>query len=207
MTNHPDITLYGGALSGHSHRVELLLHLLRLPHRFVEVTASERRGAWFRSMNPLARIPVLKDGGTALADSNAILSYLALRHDAARQWAPTDPAAAARVQRWLSVAAGEVMHGPATARLIALFGAPLDLVRARAIAARRLAFMDGHLAGRSFLAAARPTVADLACYSYVAHAPEGGVSLDPHPAVRACLSRIEALPGFRAMPRSALPVA
>ena len=207
MTNHPDITLYGGSLSGHSHRVELFLHLLRLPHRFVEVTASERREAWFRAMNPLAQIPVLKDGETALADSNAILLYLALRYDAARQWLPEDPAAAARVQRWLSVAAGEVMHGPATARLIALFGAPLDLARARAIAARLLAFMDGHLAGRTFLAAAWPTIADLACYSYVAHAPEGGVSLDPHPAVRAWLSRIEALPGFRPMPRSALPVA
>jgi glutathione S-transferase len=55
--------------------------------------------------------------------------------------------------------------------------------------------MDGHLAERTFLAADHVTVADLACYSYVAHAPDGGVSLEPYPNVRAWLARIEASPG------------
>jgi glutathione S-transferase len=51
-----------------------------------------------------------------------------------------------------------------------------------------------------FLAADHPTIADLACYSYVAAAPEGGISLEPFPAIRAWLKRVEALPGFRGMP-------
>ena len=59
------------------------------------------------------------------------------------------------------------------------------------------------LAGlRDWLAADRPTLADVAGYSYIAHAPEGGVSLAPYPQLRAWLARIEALPDFIGMARS-----
>ena len=111
------------------------------------------------------------------------------------------------MQRWLSIAAGELFHGPATARSLVIWGVPpgADPVRAAAIAGRLLAFMDGHLATRRFLAAEHPTIADLACYAYTAHAPEGGVSLEPYPAVRAWLVRVEALPGFVPMARSPVP--
>jgi glutathione S-transferase len=65
--------------------------------------------------------------------------------------------------------------------------------------------MDAHLTGRRVLVGADPTIADIAAYSYVAHAPEGGVGLADYPAIRAWLARIEALPGFVAMPASKLP--
>jgi glutathione S-transferase len=129
----------------------------------------------FLALNPLGQIPVLQDGDLTLADSNAILVYLARRYAPDSTWLPREPVAAARVQRWLSIAAGEVMHGPAIARMIALFDFPDDPARAARIAARVLTFMDGHLAERAFLAADHVTIADLACYSYVAHAPDGGV--------------------------------
>jgi glutathione S-transferase len=198
----PAITLYGLRLSGHSHRVELFLSLLGLPYRFVE--------AWpptpdLIRLNPLGQIPVLTDGETVLADSNAILVYLAATYAPGGGWMPSDPLGAAAVQRWLSVAAGEVRFGPALARIIAVFGVEADADRAKAIAARLLAFMDSHLTGRDFLAADHPTLADIACYSYVAHAPEGGVSLAPYPAIRAWIGRVEALPGFLAMPASPIP--
>ena len=61
-------------------------------------------------------------------------------------------------------------------------------------------YMDGHLDGRAFLAADHVTIADLACYSYVAHAPDGGVTLEPYPAVRTWLARVEAQPWFKPMP-------
>ncbi len=67
--------------------------------------------------------------------------------------------------------------------------------------------MEAHLSGRDFLAAAHATIADLACYGYVAHAPEGGVGLDAYPSVRNWLARIEALPAFVPMPTSPLPAA
>jgi glutathione S-transferase len=61
--------------------------------------------------------------------------------------------------------------------------------------------MDAHLATSPYLAAAHPTIADLALYSYTSHAPEGGVSLEPYPQLRAWLARIEALPGYVSMIR------
>ncbi|CAA2156071.1 Maleylpyruvate isomerase [Methylobacterium brachiatum] len=202
----PDLTLYGLRLSGHSHRAELFLSLLGLPYRFVEVAGAEQRAAAdFRRLNPLGQIPVLTDGAAAIPDSNAILVYLAARYAPDSDWMPADPLAAAEVQRWLSIASGEVRTGPALARLMVVFGATADRAAVHATAARILTFMDGHLAERRYLAAERATLADIACYSYVAHAPEGGVSLAPYPAVRAWIARVEALPGFIPMPASPIP--
>lgn len=79
-----------------------------------------------------------------------------------------------------------------------------DHAAAVGIATRILRFMDSHLADCTYLATDEPTIADLACYSYVAHAPEGNVCLDSYPAVNAWLRRVEALPGFVRMP--SLPV-
>jgi glutathione S-transferase len=62
--------------------------------------------------------------------------------------------------------------------------------------------MDAHLDGREWLAAERLTLADIAGYSYIAHAPEGGISLAPYPNIRAWLTRVEALPDFVGMARS-----
>lgn len=198
----PDITLYGLRLSGHSHRAELFLSLLGLPYRFVAALPPTPE---LRRLNPLGQVPVLTDGEAVIPDSNAILVYLAARYAPGSPWMPADPLGAAAVQRWLSIASGEVRTGPALARLMVVFGAEADRAVVHAAAARILAFMDSHLAERPFLAAAHPTLADIACYSYVAHAPEGGVSLAPYPAVRAWIGRIEALPGFLAMPASPIP--
>lgn len=199
------ITLHGTTLSGHTHRVELLLRALGLAFDFVPAPAEIRRSDEFRKLNPIGQVPVLQDGDLALADSNAIMVYLAKRYAPGSDWIPEEPVAAAQMQRWLSIAAGEVMHGPAIARMIAQFSLPDDPARAERIAARLLAFMDGHLQGRTFLAAEHPTLADLACYSYVAHAPEGGIALEPYPAVRAWIARVEALPFFKPIPPSPIP--
>lgn len=200
-----EITLHGTALSGHSHRIELLLRALDLPYRFEHTPAEIRRAEAYRKLNPLQQIPVLQDGEMTLADSNAIMVYLVKRYAPESVWLPDDPVGAAAVQRWLSIAAGEVMHGPSIARLVVQFGLNDDRARAERIAKRLLTFMQEHLAEREFLAAPHPTLADLACYSYVAHAPEGGISLQPYPAVRAWLARVEALPFFKPMPPSPLP--
>ena len=194
------IVLHGTPLSGHTHRVALMLNALGLAYRFEDSPGPVRASPGFLALNPLGQIPVLRDGDLTLADSNAILVYLARRYAPDGPWLPQEPIAAAGVQRWLSIAAGEVMHGPAIARMISLFGLPDDPARAARVSARVLTFMDGHLEARAFLAADHVTIADLACYSYVAHAPDGGVSLEPYPAVRAWLARVEAQPWFQPMP-------
>jgi glutathione S-transferase len=201
------IVIHGTVLSGHTHRVENFLSILGVPYRLAHAPPEVRRTAEFRALNPLGQIPVLEDGELVIADSNAILVYLAKRYAAGTHWLPEQPVPAARVQRWLSIAAGELRYGPAAARVITVWKMPGDIATAHDIAARLLRFMDSHLAGRAFLAAEHPTIADLACYSYVAHAPEGRIALDDHGHVRAWIARVEALPGFKAMPGSAIPEA
>jgi glutathione S-transferase len=203
--SEPTLVLHGTELSGHAHRVVLLLRILGLPYRFVVAPPEIRRTPEFLKLNPLGQIPVLEDGPLVLADSNAIMVYLVRRYAPGSPWLPEEPVAAAQVQRWLSIAAGEVMHGCAIARATKHFNAPMDHKQAVRIAERLLRFMEQHLAGRAYLAADHPTLADLACYSYVAHVPEGGVPLEPYPAVRAWLARIEALPAFVPIPPLPIP--
>ena len=189
--------LYYSPKSGHSHRVRLFLSLIGAPFDLIEVdlAARQHKSADFLKMNAFGQVPVLEDDGVAIADSNAILVYLA-RKFGRTDWYPDDALGAARVQRWLSVAAGQLAQGPASARLVTLFGAKIDADAAIARAHALLALMDAELAPSGWLAAERPTIADIALYSYIARAPEGNVALDDYPHVRAWLGRIEALPGF-----------
>ena len=196
------IRLYGFKLSGHSHRAELMLSLLGLPFEFrpVDLPAGEQRGADFLRLNSFGTVPVIDDGGTVIADSVAILVYLALAYDPGRRWLPADPAGAAAVQRWLSAAQGPLANGPALVRFAKAFGGSFDLERPRQLTDRILTQLESHLARRSYLVGEGPTLADVAMDSYVAAAPEGGIALKPYGATGAWLERIEALPGFVAMP-------
>lgn len=189
--------LYFHPLSGHSHRVRLFLSLLGIEHEqiVVDLTKREQKTPEFLKLNPFGQVPVIDDRGTVVVDSNAILVYLAKKYDKAG-WLPEEPAAAAAVQKWLSVAAGDVAYGPAAARVITVFGASLNADEVIARAHILLKRVEAALTGREWLAAARPTLADVALYSYIARAPEGNVDLSAYPNVTAWLARIEALPGF-----------
>jgi glutathione S-transferase len=199
------IRLHRFVLSGHSHRVQLFLSLLGLSFEMVDVDlrAKAHKTPEFLAKNPLGQVPVLEDGDIVLADSNAILVYLAMRYDPARQWLSDQPAEAARVQRWLSIASGELAAGPNAARLVKVFGSKLDYERAIVTAEQLFGFVDTHLRNRRFLAADHPTIADVAIYSYTAKAWEGGLSLHPHADVRSWLARVEALSGFVPMASAA----
>ncbi len=196
------IKLYRHELSGHAHRVETFLSILQKDYELVNVDlmAGEQRTEAFLKLNPFGQVPVLVDGEVTLSDSTAILVYLARKYG--QEWLPTDALGQARVQRWLSVASGEVAAGPGAARLVKLFGAPLDHEAAVTKAHKLLGTLESHLSEHKFLAADKPTIADLAVYTYVAHAPEGGVSLQNYPQVRAWISRVEALANFVPMKRS-----
>ena len=84
------------------------------------------------------------------------------------------------MQRWLSVAAGQLASGPNAARLATLFGVPDPGGAAQARTHALLAVMDTELGRRDWLAGEAATIADVACYAYVALAPEGNVSLQDY---------------------------
>ncbi len=197
------IKLYNFPRSGHAHRVELMLSLLQLPTEliFVDLAKGEHKQPQYLAINSFGQVPAIDDNGVVLADSNAILVYLAQKYGNGR-WLPADPVGAAHVQRWLSAAAGPIAFGPAAARLITVFGAQLNAEEVIGRAHNLLKVMELELVKTAYLAGEEPTIADVSAYSYVAHAPEGNVSLDDYANVRAWLARIEALPGFVAMPRT-----
>jgi glutathione S-transferase len=197
--------LYVHPISGHAHRARLFLSLIGADVDIVEVDLAkgEHKTPEFLVKNRFGQVPVLEDGSATIADSNAIMVYAAKKfgHSA---WLPEDPAGAAAVQRWLSVAAGPIAFGPAAARLVTIFKAGFNpdevIARAHAI----LALIEAELEGRTWIAADHPTIADIALYSYIARAPEGNVDLSTYAHVNTWLARIEALPGFVAFGKTAV---
>jgi glutathione S-transferase len=195
------IRLYDFHLSGNAQKVRNLLSLLGVEYERVDVDlrAGEQKQDDFLALNPFGHVPVLVDGDVVIRDSSAILVYLGrkLGHGS---WLPVDAEGEARVQEWLAVANNEVAHAPGFARLITVFGAAGDLEDAQRRSHALLEQFEAHLAAQPFLAADHPTIADIANYSYIAMAPDGGVELDAYPAVRGWIERIEKLPGAEQAP-------
>lgn len=200
--------LYAHPLSGHSHRAELFLSLIGQPAEIVEVDLAKgaHKSPEFLTINRFGQVPVLVDGEVTIADSNGILVYLAKKLGRT-DWLPELPIEAAAVQRWLSVAAGQIAFGPAAARLITVFGAKFNADEVIARAHAVLKVIDGELAEQTWITGSTPTIADVALYGYIARAPEGNVDLAPYANVRLWLARIEALPGFVPFRRTAVGLA
>lgn len=194
--------LYDLTLSGNCYKARLFLGLIGRPVELVPVDLvnGEHKQPPFLAINPRGQVPVLEDENVRMVDSQAILVYLARRY-AEEHWFPQDTLTQARIASWLSFAANEMQHGPATARVARLFGLRIDeaLTSTRALAAMHV--LEQQLAEHTWLAeSAVPTIADIAVYPYAALAGEGGIDLAPYPAVRAWCSRIRELPGYVGMP-------
>ena len=201
------IKLYRSPISGHSHRAQLMMALLDLPFEMIDMDMANRehKSPEYLKISPLGQVPSIDDNGVILSDSNGIITYLVETYAKDYNWTGSSPQEKAEVQRWLSIAAGEVANGPGAARLVALFGAPLDHANAVAKAHALFKVMDAALNGKSYLVSDRITLADVACYTYTAHAPEGGVSLANYPNIRSWHARIEGLPNFVGMVQSPIP--
>ncbi|MGH2415316.1 MAG: glutathione S-transferase, partial [Microcystaceae cyanobacterium] len=139
-------------------------------------------------LNPLGQVPVLRDGHLVIRDAQAILVYLARRYGR-EDWLPTEAEPMSKVVQWLSTAANEIQHGVAAARLHFLFNPKINLELALQKAHQILQILDKHLSERSWLECNRPTIADVACFPYVALASDGKISLEPYPHVVAWIER------------------
>ncbi|WP_341210063.1 glutathione S-transferase [Alteromonas stellipolaris] len=205
---------YRNPKSGHCHKVELFMSLLGISYHNhnLDMVNGAHKSAEFITKNPFGQVPVIVDGEHTVSDSNAIIVYLADTYGSDYPWMGTTAIEKANVQRWLSVAAGELAKGPAALRLEYVFGANIDVPTALATTETLLHVMEDTLSGptsriesstKAYLATERLTLADIAMYSYIAHAPEGGVSLHPYPAIQSWINRIESLDNFIPMANSA----
>ena len=197
------IKLYDNPVSGHAHRVRLFLSLLDLPYEsiLVDMRAGEHKTPDYLQLSPLGQVPTLVDDDIVISDSCAALVYLAKKYGDAR-WLPDDAEGAARVQRWLSAASGELYRGPVIARAIELFGRDYDYDAAVQWSDRLLPWMENELSERTWLAADHATIADIAMYSYVRVANEGGLDMSDYTSIERWLSDVELLDGFIPMTRA-----
>lgn len=196
--DRPERILYDHPMSANCQKAHMMLAILGLPYEteFVDVLNGAAQTERFTRTNPMQQIPVLRDGDATIADSQAILVYLAAQYGP--DWTDPTPLGSARIAEWLSFAAKEVSIGPQMARLWHLTGEEwIDIDRATAAGNKVLRQLDTHLASRDWLCLDRPTIADIAVFPYIATARDGRLPLDDHPAVLAWLARIRALPGYR----------
>ena len=198
--------LYDYILSPSCYKVRLMAALtdVKLDIRPVDFhPGAEHRGAALMDLNPAGSIPILEDRDLILTESSAMLVYLAAT--AAPGWLGSGAAEeTARVQQWLSFS-NRLTTSLGAARLHDMLLRPGDIteLRIQGIAALReveAGLVEQGLRGMRFLASDRPTVADIACFPYVALAPDGGVSLDPYPAIRLWSRALRSLENFIEMP-------
>lgn len=194
--------LHDYVLSPNCYKVRLMGALLGLRLETVAVDyypGRANRTPEFLALNPAGTLPVLEDGDRVLSESQAILVHLALRGDPA--WLGDDPA---RVQEWLAFSQ-RLTESLGAARAHDMLRVPADIGavrRAGVVCLRQIeaALVEGEMRGEAFLAGARTTIADIACFPHVALAPDGGVRLDGYPRLRLWMRAIRGLPGFVEMP-------
>jgi glutathione S-transferase len=185
--------------SGNSYKVLILISLLRLScdKVLLDGKKKEHKQPAFLALSPRGEVPVLEDGSVVVWDSSACLVYLARKHGGER-WLPTAPGPMAEVMQWLALAGNEIQFGLQYARRGLLLGrwTAGTLEQGQAMGRVALDTLEQRLKRHEWLAAGRPTIADVACFPYIETAPEAKVPLEPYPAVRAWLARCKALPGW-----------
>ena len=192
--------LYDSLISGNGYKIRLLLSMLGRAYDRIEVDIlkGESRTPDYLTLNPNGRIPLLVlDDGRALAESNAILYYLAN----GAPCFPADPFAQAAVLQWMCFE--QYSHEPyiAVARFW-LEHLEMTPEREAALAEKKvqgykaLDVMEGHLSDRDWFVDDSMSIADIALYAYTHVADEGGFDLAPYPAIRAWLGRIASAPGY-----------
>ena len=196
------LTLFDYLPSQNAWKVRLLLSHLGRPYRTEIVSIFEGAGHRdaYLAINPTGTVPAIRlDDGRTLAESNAILAYLA----DGTAYLPSEPFERAKVQQWLHFEQERVESVIGSLRFWTMTGKlsrrPPELVEMKRKASlRTLAILEHELSMRAFLANDRYSIADMSVFAYASRAEEAGLSLEPYPHFRAWTARVKSQPGFLA---------
>lgn len=202
-----EIVLYNYELDESCYKARLALSMLGLKWKAIAVNAfpgDEQATPPFLAMNPLGKLPILKDGDLTLYGAEAILAHLARAHESSGKWLPAGGTDFAKAMQWLVFSAGP-LSVTVEARRNALFDAPGDPQALRITSSRMLRIMDDHMIARGFegaewFAAGHVTIADIALFPAFALSRDFGIDHDEYAALRRWARRFRALPGFVTMP-------
>jgi glutathione S-transferase len=197
------LTVYGLRSSGNCYKVQLLLDLLGRPYRWVDTDSANgaTRTPEFLALNPNGKVPLLVlEDGRRLAESNAILCYLA----DGTSYLPVEPWDRARTLQWMFFE--QYSHEPyvAVARFVRRW-LPEGHVRYDELpallerGAKAFDVMENHLAGEPFFSGGAFGIADIALFAYTHCAADGGFDMARWPRIDAWLDRVRATPAFSPM--------
>jgi len=194
------LTLFDYLPSRNAWKVRQILHHLQRPHRteIVSIFTGEGQRPDYLAINPTGAVPAIRlDDGRMLAESNAILAFLA--EDT--RYLPGDSFARAKVAQWLSFEGNYVEPAIGTLRHWIMTGKaaqrPSELVESRRAASMKaLGILDRELAVREFVAGDKYTIADISLFAYTSRAREAELPLAEFANVVAWIARVEAQPGF-----------
>jgi glutathione S-transferase len=189
--------LYASDNSGNSWKIRILLSLLDVPCERIDIDffgKREHKSPEFLKINPRGQVPAMEIEGKYFWDSTAHLVYIA-RQWGGEQWLPTDPLGMAEVMHWMAFAQNQIQFGLQSARGVVLkLKSNGDFAEMQRQGKLALQILNDHLQQHEWLAVGRTTIADIACYPYVAKSPEGNFDLPAYPNVVAWLRRCEAVP-------------
>jgi len=194
------LTLYDYLPSQNGYKIRLLLNHLGREYRtqLVSIFEGEGQRPEYRAINPTGAVPAIRlDDGRVLAESNAILFYLA----EGTEYLPDDPFDRAKVLQWTSFEADYIQSTAGSLRYWTLTGKvprrPVEMVEAkRAGALKALAALDRELAERPFILGERYTIADISLFAYTHVARDADLPLDDFRNVIAWIDRVRSQPGF-----------
>jgi len=199
LTSEPPYVLYGHYESGNVYKVALMLALCGQDFQFrqVDIFAGESRKPPFLELNHFGEVPFLHHGARRLAQSAAILQYLAETQD---RFGAVDEAQRWAITEWLFWENHRLLPGLALTRFLVRFTPDADpavvaFSRKRAEAA--LGHLEGVLAQQPYLTGSLPTIADIGCAAYAWFIDQAGLDPARWPAVANWLTRLEALPGWQ----------
>ena len=204
------IKLYDYELSGNCFKVRLMLSILKIQYESINIEfypSEEHKSDDCLKINPLGQLPVISDNGFILRDAQAILIYLSSKYDNGKTWYPTnDSGKMGMISQWLAFA--DAITGSASAARLhdTFFYTNFDIEKCRETAHAQFRILDEHLFFQEQLGfdwicdGEMPTIADIACFPYVALSEEGGVSRISYPAIRRWVDRFKRIDGFMIMP-------
>ncbi len=201
-------TLYNYVLSGNCYKIRLMAGLLGVSYDTVAVDfypGLEQRSKPMLALNPAGTLPVLVADDLILSETQAMLAWLATTHDPSGTWYPIkDASLHAQVLQWLGFSARLTLSVGA-ARLNTMLDWPVEVEVVRAASRKdldelELLLTDRVFANQTWLVGEEPTIADIACFPYIALSPDAGFDHDGYPAIRNWLYAVRSLPGFVTMP-------
>jgi glutathione S-transferase len=198
-------TLYGSPHSLPTYKVALMLRLSGEPFsfRYVSFQKGMHKTSDFLALSRWAQVPILVDNGRVYLQSAAIVEHLA---ETLGRFQGADQATRQAVREWLywnvDALFPPIFNGYGVQLgqrgLLPISVEPVIADYHRKRAETALSVLDSHLAGRDYLCAAEPTIADLFCYGDVAFAEICTFDLNRWTNVVGWSERVKALAGFEA---------